>query len=178
MNPNVRREKILEILNATPEPVAGSQLARQLGVSRQIIVQDISLLRASGEKILATPQGYLLMQSLTGSVFTRTIATCHTLKELPEELNIIVDAGGKILDVIVEHPLYGELRGLLMLSSRRDVETFIKNLSKSKSQPLSALTHGIHLHTVEASSEEVFVHIEKELDRAGILLPGNNHKNG
>ncbi|KUO51196.1 MAG: transcriptional regulator [Desulfitibacter sp. BRH_c19] len=170
MNPINRRENILAILKTTDQPIAGSELATRLYVSRQIIVQDISILRASGEQILATPQGYLLMQALTSTPYRKTFATCHTSEEMPQELEIMVDAGGKVLDVIVEHPVYGELRGILMLSSRRGISIFINNIKNSNSKPLSALTHGIHLHTVEASSEEVFIHIERELDKAGLLL--------
>ncbi|WP_028306432.1 transcription repressor NadR [Desulfitibacter alkalitolerans] len=170
MNPITRRNNILAILKTAEQPMAGSELAARLSVSRQIIVQDISLLRAGGEQILATPQGYLLMRALTTTPYRKTFATCHTFEEMLQELEIIVDAGGRVLDVIVEHPVYGELRGMLMLGSRRDIASFISNIKASNSKPLSALTHGVHLHTVEAASEEVFGHIERELDRAGLLL--------
>ncbi|MEW6624104.1 MAG: transcription repressor NadR [Bacillota bacterium] len=170
MHGEARRELIKKILSEAEQPTAGSDLARRLSVSRQVIVQDISLLRAKGEQILATPQGYLMLNVLTGSVLTRTFATQHDTAGMEEELKIIVDAGGRVVDVIVEHPLYGELRGLLMLSSRLDVENFVANLQSSKAKPLSVLTNGVHLHTVEAVSEEVFSRIEQELAQAGILL--------
>ncbi len=166
----VRRRRIIDMLGEAREPITGSELANSLLVSRQIIVQDIALLRAGGKKILATPQGYMLLATLTGTVLTYTIAACHGSDDLRKELEIIVDAGGKILDVIVEHPLYGELKCLLMISSRGDIEKFIHNLSMSKAQPLSALTDGVHLHTIEVADKEVFLEIERKLAKAGILL--------
>lgn len=173
MNPNKRREEILTILGDLTSPIPGSTLGKKLSVSRQVIVQDISILRAKGEEILATPQGYLLMKSLKIPVYTRTFATCHNLEDTQEELEIMVDAGGKILDVIVEHPIYGELKGMLMIESRRDVQEFVENMKAPDSQPLSILTQGVHLHTVEASNQEVFMHIEKDLKKAGFLFHHN-----
>lgn len=170
MDPITRRNNILAILKTADQPIAGSEFSARLSVSRQVIVQDISILRAGGEQILATPQGYLLMQTLTSTSYKKTFATCHTSEEMRQELEIMVDAGGKVIDVIVEHPVYGELRGILMLSSRRDISTFLNSINASNSKPLSALTHGVHLHTVEAASEEVFVHIERALDKADLLL--------
>jgi len=166
-----RRLKIMEILSASTLPVTGSELASKFGVSRQVIVQDIALIRASGQDILATPQGYILTHILAGAgAVTRTLAVKHSSNELEKELLIIVDNGGKVLDVVVEHPLYGELRGMLMLSSRRDVYDFMLNLYQTNAQPLSALTEGVHIHTVEAPEVMVLNNIEMELGKAGILL--------
>lgn len=165
-----RRSCIKEILVNAEEPVKGSMLAARFRVSRQIIVQDIALLRASGQDILATPQGYLLVAALTGAKIIRTFAVKHGFLGLEKELNIFVDNGGKVLDVVVEHPLYGELKGMLMLSSRRDVQEFMQNLQESNAQPLSVLTEGVHLHTVEAAQTQVMEMIERDLAAAGILL--------
>lgn len=163
-----RRERILDILRRG-EPVTGSELARQLGVSRQVIVQDVAILRAGGSGILATPQGYLLPSFEEGC--RRTFACRHDLGGLEEELLIIVDNGGKVIDVVVEHPLYGELRGYLMLASRREVHEFISKLKNSGAKPLYTLTdNGVHLHTVVAASEAVLETIEQGLAEAGILL--------
>jgi len=174
VNPNSRRERITKILEKAVQPVAGSRLAEQLAVSRQVIVQDISILRAMGEQILATPRGYIFVESLTPAVYRKTFAMRHNHEEMKHELEIIVDTGGKVVDVLVEHPVYGELKGMLMLGSRRDIKEFIESLESSSSKPLSALTDGVHLHTVEAASEEVFFHIEKELERSGYLLKIND----
>ncbi|MDD2497404.1 MAG: transcription repressor NadR [Desulfitobacteriaceae bacterium] len=165
-----RRSRILEILLDAFVPITGSELAGRFNVSRQIIVQDIALIRASGQDIVATPQGYILAQALTGGKLIKIIPCQHGWVELEKELNIIVDNGGKVLDVSVEHPLYGELKGMLMLASRRDVRRFVDNLQNSSAKPLSALTSGIHLHRVEAPSEEIFANIERDLALAGILL--------
>ncbi|SMC00056.1 hypothetical protein SAMN00808754_3245 [Thermanaeromonas toyohensis ToBE] len=163
-----RRERILEILKVG-EPITGAELARRLGVSRQVIVQDVAILRAGGTDILATPQGYVLAPREEG--YRRTFACRHDMEGMEQELLIIVDNGGRVLDVVVEHPVYGELRGFLMLSSRREVYEFLENLQRSGAKPLYTLTeHGVHLHTVTAAKEEALEAIEGALARAGILL--------
>ncbi|MFZ5943266.1 MAG: transcription repressor NadR [Bacillota bacterium] len=168
--PQSRRQQILEILINTPEPVKGGKLSEILGVSRQIIVQDIALLRAEGESIVATPQGYLLLNNSAHVAKQSRIFACqHDSKGMAEELTIIVDNGGKVLDVIVEHPLYGELKGNLMLEKHSDVQQFLENMKLSKAEPLSALTKGIHLHTIEAPSQGVLDKIHQELNKAGFL---------
>lgn len=163
-----RREKILKMLKVG-EPITGGELARRLGVSRQVIVQDMAILRASGAEILATPQGYVLAPVEEG--YRRTFACRHDMAGMEQELLIIVDNGGRVLDVVVEHPIYGELRGYLMLSSRREVYEFLKNLNRSGAKPLYTLTeHGVHLHTVTAAKEEALEAIELALTKEGILL--------
>ncbi|MCG0277676.1 MAG: transcription repressor NadR [Thermanaeromonas sp.] len=158
----------MEMLRAG-KPITGAELARRLGVSRQVIVQDMAILRAGGANVLATPQGYMLGPAEEGH--KRTFACQHDMAGMEKELLIIVDNGGRVLDVVVEHPLYGELRGFLMLSSRRDVYKFLESLHKSGAKPLYTLTEqGVHLHTVTAEREEVLEAIEAELAGAGILL--------
>ncbi|HHX51218.1 MAG TPA: transcription repressor NadR [Clostridia bacterium] len=174
MIPQARREEIVKILREAASPVTGGELANSLGVSRQVIVQDIALLRASGWDILATPQGYLVSQPVSLPLYRRTFAVVHDdLAGLAEELYQIVDCGGRVVDVIVEHPIYGEITGLLMLSSRREVAEFVTNLKESQAQPLSALTGGVHLHTVEALSPEVLSRVEERLKEIGVLIEEN-----
>jgi transcriptional regulator of NAD metabolism len=55
-----RRKAILEKLETSSDPITGTALADFFQVSRQVIVQDIALLRASGLGILATSNGYLI----------------------------------------------------------------------------------------------------------------------
>lgn len=165
-----RRNSIVEILSRSSSPVTGSELAAQYKVSRQIIVQDVALIRASGQDILATPQGYVLFRALTEGRLVKTFACVHDGDGMEKELNIIVDNGGKVLDVSVEHPLYGELKGMLMLASRRDVRDFINNLRQTNAKPLSALTGGVHLHRIEASQPQELENIVRELTKADILL--------
>ncbi|MDI3310062.1 MAG: transcription repressor NadR [Thermoanaerobacterium sp.] len=169
MNSAERRDRILDILKAEEGPVKGNRLADILGVTRQIIVQDIAILRAEGIKILSTPQGYILSSSDKGK-YTKVIASKHYFDRTEEELNTIVDNGGKVLDVIVEHPLYGEIRGLLMISSRYDVERFMDSVENGKATLLSSLTEGVHLHTIEADSKEVLDRIEKKLKEKGFFV--------
>lgn len=170
MDSENRRDKLVKLLREAKETVTGADLAGILQVSRQVIVQDIAILRAGGEKIIATPQGYLLPHLLIRDKATRTFACRHQYGEIEAELRTIVDLGGKIIDVVVEHPIYGELRGLLMVKARSDLTEFMENLRKTKAQPLSALTGGVHLHTVEAAGEDVLGRIEAALNEAGFLV--------
>ncbi len=170
MTPDTRRNKIIEILGSAADPVAGSTLASDLNVSRQVIVQDVSILRASGIEILATPRGYLVPGNQDYPRFSKTFAVRHSIGQMEHELNLIVDAGGKIIDVIVEHPVYGELKGNLMLKSRREVQEFVKSIEDTNSKMLSDVTDGVHLHTIEAETEETLAHIEGALKKAGLLL--------
>jgi hypothetical protein len=150
-------------------PIRGGDLARRFRVSRQCVVQDIAILRASGEQIIATPQGYRL--PVGKKLAQRAILACrHGFEETEEELQILVDNGVRILDVLIEHPLYGELRGALMLESRADVENFLDQVKTSKASLLSSLTGGVHLHTVEASRPEMIARAKTQLRSKGFLL--------
>jgi len=173
MDARKRRQLILHLLGSGDEPLTGTELARKMGVSRQVIVHDMAVLRAAGEQILATPQGYMMIPSAQAKGKTRSFAVCHDRNRLAEELQIIIDHGGHALDVAVEHPVYGELKGLLMLTSRQEVANFISRLGQTKAEPLLALTGGIHIHTVEARSEQVLDEIQAALKRAGFLLEDN-----
>ncbi|NLN06206.1 MAG: transcription repressor NadR [Firmicutes bacterium] len=165
-----RRAAILDLLKKAEEPVTGTELAARFGVSRQIIVQDIALLRAAGERILATPQGYLLPQLQKSDAVQAVVACRHTRADIVSELSLVVDLGGRILDVIVEHPLYGEIRGNLLIASRRDVQNFVKQLGRSQAQPLAVLTAGVHLHTIEAPTAAALDEIVAALREAGFLV--------
>ncbi len=164
-----RRRRIVAWMRAHAGPVRGGELAKRLRVSRQCLVQDVAILRAGGEEILATPQGYRLPKS--PSRLHRILLACkHAPERTEEELHILVDNGVKILDVIVEHPLYGELRGSLMLESRADVQDFLRRIRSSHASLLSSLTRGVHLHTVEASRPEMIARAKTALRRRGFLL--------
>lgn len=164
MDAKERRKEIINILNKDSKPVKGIDIAERLGVSRQVIVQDVAILRAKGENILATPQGYLIPQAYERDKITRTIACKHENNvEIEEELGTILDYGGKVLDVVVEHPLYGEIRSQLQISSRHDLREFMTNLNRSKAEPLSSLTDGVHIHTIEVENEEIFEKIKEKL---------------
>ena len=163
-----RRQAILDRLRTADRPVSASALAAGLNVSRQIIVGDIALLRAGGAEISATPRGYVLPRATDG--ITRTIACRHTLARTGQELDILVDNGCPVLDVIVEHPVYGQLTGQLQISSRYDVEQFLARIRDSDAAPLSMLTGGLHLHTLCCPNEDAYTRACAALKAAGLLL--------
>ena len=146
-----RRRRLTEWMRAQAGPVHGDDLARRFRVSRQCLVQDVAILRAAGVEILSTPQGYRLPPQGKSSAHRATLACRHTPERTEEELNILVDHGVRVLDVVVGHALYGELRGSLMIESRADVQDFLRRWGQTKANLLSSLTRGVHLHTVEAS---------------------------
>lgn len=163
-----RRQAILDRLRTADRPVSASALAAGLNVSRQIIVGNIALLRAGGAEISATPRGYVLPRATDG--ITRTIACRHTLAQTGQELDILVDNGCTVLDVIVEHPVYGQLTGQLQISSRYDVEQFLARIRDSEAAPLSMLTGGLHLHTLCCPNEDAYTRACAALKAAGLLL--------
>ena len=168
MHSDERRKAIADVLRASDGPISASALAEKFSVSRQIIVGDIALLRSSGEEILATPRGYVTPKEARGLL--RHIAVKHTPQQMADELNTIVDNGCTVIDVIVDHPIYGQLTGPLQLSSRYDVAQFIAR--SHTAQPLSVLTGGIHLHTLLCPSEDAYRRVLDALRQAGFLLEG------
>lgn len=168
MNAKERRSAILTRLRHENGPVSATALAKEHGVSRQIIVGDIALLRAGGEPISATPRGYLLDRESAGEL--HTVAVRHTTQEMERELQICVDNGCTVLDVVVEHPVYGQLVGQLQLSSRYDVEQFLNRSRSGAARPLSDLTGGIHLHRLLCPDEAAYRRVCRQLDEAGLLL--------
>lgn len=170
MKAKKRREKLKETLESEVEPITGSNLAEYFNVTRQVIVQDIALLRAEGYDILATSQGYILKENMGGKTYSKTIACKHNKEEVKEELMTIVKHGAKIKDVKVEHPIYGEISGMLMLQTSEDVNKFLENTQSQEASLLASLTDGVHLHTIEAFNEDVLEAIIKELKEKGFLL--------
>ena len=170
MNAVARRERLMELLEKADGAVSATALAHTLSVSRQIIVGDIALLRAAGERITATPRGYVLDRSAAGEL--RTVACRHTTPEdMANELNIMVDNGCTVVNVIVDHRVYGQLVGQLDLSSRYDVSVFIQKVVENGAKPLlSDLTGGIHLHTLRCPNESAYRRVAEALQEAGILL--------
>lgn len=164
MQAGSRRQNIIQVLRSSSGPVSAGRLAGMFGVSRQIIVGDIALLRAGGMEIDATPRGYKLGLD-TG--LERVVACVHDADGLEPELLAMVDNGCTVIDVVVEHPLYGEITGQLSLSSRYDVAQFVE---KSRdATPLSALTDGLHLHHLRCPDEGAYERVCKALDRLGVL---------
>jgi transcriptional regulator of NAD metabolism len=167
MKGDLRRQKIVKLLEESRDPLSGAAIASRLKVSRQVIVQDITLLRAAGNKILSTYRGYVLQNADTPS---RVFKVRHDDEQIVDELYTIVDAGGKILDVFVDHEIYGELRAELMLSSRKDVDIFTTQLKAGQISTLKHLTDDYHYHTVAGDSEEALDYIAEQLKRKGYLM--------
>lgn len=163
-----RRRTILGILRSSGRPVSAGALAARLSVSRQVIVGDVALLRAAGEEITATPRGYVTSQAAGGLL--HQVACRHDGAGMEAELNAMVDQGCAVLDVIVDHPVYGQLTGPLQLSSRYDVSQFLARYGESDARPLSDLTGGIHLHTLSCPSEDAFQRVRNILRELGVLL--------
>ena len=165
-----RRERLITLLQEAAVPVSGTDLAKELGVSRQVIVQDIALLRAINKNILSTNKGYILyVPEKENHRVKRSFAVTHSKNQIRDELYTIVDCGGKVLDVVVEHDIYGQIMVDLLLCNRLDVDDFVERIENSKSRPLKVLTDGEHWHTVEADSEKVLDKIENCLRENGYL---------
>ena len=162
-----RRKKILEMLGQSSTPLSGGALGRAVGVSRQVVVQDIALLRTEGHPVLATARGYVLE---VPHQTERLFKMCHTTEQTREELNTIVDLGGHILDVVVAHEIYGQITCDLIINSRQDAKSFVEQCEKSHAKGLSTLTDGVHYHTIEAETEDVLDRIEQTLSEKGYLL--------
>lgn len=165
-----RRRLLIEKLTHSGEPITGSDLADQFGVSRQVIVQDIAIIRAKGLPVLATSNGYLIQSKSSKDRLIKTFVSKHNgFERMEEELLIIVDYGGKIIDVIVEHPVYGEIVGTLLISTREEVFIFVEKVKSTDSKPLASLTKGDHIHTIEVPSEKIFQLIMNELRENGFV---------
>ncbi|GAA0369808.1 transcription repressor NadR [Alkalibacterium iburiense] len=168
MDADKRREQIAALLRKSSEPVVARTLAKHFDVSRQVIVGDIALLRASGLDIFSTPKGYVMREARQKDP-TVQLVCIHSPEETKEELYTVVDNGGEVLDVLVEHPVYGVMRGELNISSRLEVDEFIKKIEIHDTSLLSALTEGIHTHTIAAKSQTLLDKIEQELKMKGFL---------
>jgi transcriptional regulator of NAD metabolism len=165
-----RRQRMLEWIRGRSGPVPGTDLARHFRVSRQCVVQDIAILRAERNDILSTPQGYRLPSQQSRGAHRDIVACQHGPERTEEELQIFVDNGVRVLDVIVEHALYGEMRGALTIESRADVQDFLRRWRTTKASLLSSLTRGVHLHTVEANKPEMIARAKIQLQEQGFLL--------
>ncbi|MBS4215499.1 MULTISPECIES: transcription repressor NadR [Neobacillus] len=166
-----RRTLILKLLKESASPLTGSDLAARTNVSRQVIVGDITLLKAKNEPIIATSQGYMYFSQAPGAhVFEKTIACRHNPEDTEKELYIFVDNGVTVKDVRIEHAVYGDLTASIMVSNRQEVKQFIERIRSNKAAFLSELTDGIHLHTISASSEEAITRTEAAMKEAGFLM--------
>lgn len=169
-----RRKRILFLMRESDAPLSGAQLGRETGVSRQVVVQDIALLRTEGHPIISTARGYFLDEPKQA---TRLIKVHHTDEQVEDELTTIVDLGGNVMNVVVNHKAYGKLEAALNIRSRRDVQRFVSDIRTGKSTPLLNVTSGYHFHRISAESEEILDEIEAALREKNFLaelLPYEN----
>lgn len=165
-----RRLELLSLLKNATAPLTGTDLAKHTNVSRQVIVNDMNLLKARNEPIVATSQGYIYMHNIQQTRVERKIVCLHNSEDAKEELFILVDCGVTVESVIVEHPVYGEITASIMVSNRLEVEHFIKRVQETKALYLSALTDGTHVHAISATSEENLNLAEEKLRKRGFLI--------
>lgn len=166
MNGQERRSAIVEYIRKSERPVSGTKLADVFSVSRQVIVQDVALIRAGGYDITSTNRGYVLNEVVTvGRVFYVN----HTDEQLEAEMCAVVDMGGKVVNVMVDHSVYGKMEAELNVSSRLHVKTFMDDIKSGKSSPLKNITSDDHAHLIEAESEEILNLIEDKFKEIGIL---------
>ncbi len=165
-----RRRQLLELISSSSKPVSGTELGQRLGATRQTVAQDIALLRARGEPIVGTSRGYLLASSLAPNSHRALLAVRHGPEKTEEELSLLLDLGLRIVDVVVDHPVYGEIRGMLMLDSREDLREWLAGIREKRAHLLSELTEGIHLHTVEAPRADLLDRARAALRQKGFLF--------
>lgn len=170
-----RQKSILSELEKADYPIVARKLAEKFSVSRQVIVGDIALLRAAGHEVLSTPKGYLLQSAWAKDTneVKRKFVCKHSIEETVDEINTIVRNGGKVIDVAIEHPVYGELTGSLNIFNQADADHFNAKVKKGETSLLSELTEGVHLHTIAAETMEQLELIEEKLKEMGYLYRSN-----
>ena len=170
MTGSQRREKMVQLLKTSDSPLSGTALAKQLQVSRQVIVQDIALMRAENHAIVSTNKGYLYRSAAAENTWPkRVFFVRHSTEQVLEEFLTVIELGGRILDVSVEHELYGPIRADLLIENRADAEDFVRRLAACRDNPLKVLTDDCHFHTVTAPSEKLLDLMEAELRAKGYL---------
>ena len=170
MTGSERRTAIMDQIKNSERPVSGSALARTFQVSRQVIVQDMAVIRASTPGILSTTRGYVLQQD-KDIACTREFKVRHGQEHAAEELNLIVDCGGRGKNISISHRVYGRVTAEMDIRSRQDVNEFVQAINNSHSSVLSSATSGYHYHLIEASSQERLDLIGEQLKKAGFLAP-------
>ena len=169
MKADERRKAIVNLLTTEQKAVSGATLSAEFGVSRQIIVQDITALRSCGYDIISTHNGYLIQNT---PLKERVFKVHHTTKRTEEELNLIVDLGGTVVDVFVWHKVYGRMHAPLNIYSRAQVKQFIDGVRTGTSTELMHITGGYHYHTVRAESDAVLDNIMNALAEHNFIAPG------
>lgn len=166
-----RREWILAYLKEQSQPITGADLARLANVSRQVIVGDVTLLKATNHPIISTSQGYILLPNTENSTFVQKRIACnHKAGDTEDELFTLVDAGVTVESVIVEHPVYGEITSSIMVSNRHEVENFLKKVKETEASFLLELTAGLHIHVLSAPNDEILHRGIEAIRKKGYVL--------
>lgn len=173
MNNQERRDEILRMLSESDACINASQFAAHFSVTRQVIVSDIALLRANGSRIQASRHGYRL-ESETETGLLKSIVCHHSVDQVLEEFHAVVDNGGSVVSVIVEHPIYGQLSADLNIASRYDAREFIQRLESTRASQLSDLTGGMHIHMLRVPDEAAYERILLKLAELGILADSSS----
>lgn len=171
MDAITRRSEILRTLENSEESISASQFADRFGVTRQIIVSDIALLRANSHRVVSSRYGYRMERETPGGRL-ETVVCRHGSGQVLDEFYAVVDHGGSVLSVLVEHPIYGELSAQLNIHSRYDAQEFVRRMSTTNAAQLSDLTGGLHIHTLRLPDEQAYFRVLSELRRLGILVEG------
>lgn len=167
MKAEKRREEILSLIGNTENPIPANVLKERFNISRQVIVQDIAILRANGYDIISTNRGYVLNVKNQAS---RIFKCRHSFEEIVDEGLIIIESGGRVEDIFVNHRIYGRISARLDLVNRMHVEELYRSLVSGASKPLMSVTDGYHYHTVTAENDAVLDEIEKKLRASGYLI--------
>lgn len=162
-----RRKRILSLMREAGQPLPGVTLGKETGVSRQVVVQDIALLRTEGYPIISTTRGYYLDQPKQA---VRLVKVYHTNEQIEDELSTIVNLGGSVLDVVINHRRYGKLTAPLQIKCQKDIRRLVQDMQSGKSSPLMNVTSGYHFHHIAAEKEEILDEISDELDRKGYMV--------
>ena len=162
-----RRKQILGLMREARHPLSGAMLGKETGVSRQVVVQDIALLRTEGYPIISTSKGYYLDEPRQA---VRLVKVYQTNEQVQDELTTIVNMGGIIQDVLINHRTYGKLSAPMNIKNQRDIRMFMEDLQSGKSYPLLNVTSGYHFHHIAAESEEILDEIADELERKGYIV--------
>lgn len=158
--------------------MTGAEISSRLSVSRQVVVQDIAILRAQGHPVISTPRGYMFSPPARPSPYRKVIACIHDREHVEDELLTMVEGGVEVVDVIVDHPVYGEITGNLFVRTPQDVKAFMARIEESGAKLLSSLTHGVHLHTISSDRLETLEKAIEALRRKGYLLEGGRQDVG
>lgn len=162
-----RQAEILHILEEADRAIKGSELAEIFSLSRQVIVQDIAVLKAEEHNIISTNRGYRLIKDTLPS---KVIKVCHSDKDIEKELQIIVDLGAEVVDVFVYHNIYGQIKADLNIKSRRNIRNFLEKLKSGTSSPLKKLTSDYHFHTIKAPSQDILKEVIEELSKNNYFI--------